>query len=84
MNCVGVSHDFDWNNRLKSTVTVDLNSNNTQTTANIKGINTSLVNNNNISKVSDNANADDSGINNQINDELNNMSIFQKDKNNEE
>jgi hypothetical protein len=71
--CADITHDFDWNNRLKSSTSIELSSSTAQKA------NTSLaLGNQNISQHSPNTPNNDSHLN-QINDELNNMSIFQKD-----
>ncbi len=77
--CNDGGFDFEWNNQLKSTSASELNTNYTAQKAN-----TSLaLGNNNISKYSNNAdanngNSDNSGLNLdvELNREYNNLSIF--------
>ena len=74
INCSDAKYDFDWNNKLKSSSANELSTNYTYQKAN-----TSLaLGNNNISEVSNKNGPDDSNFN-QINDDINNMSIFKKD-----
>jgi hypothetical protein len=74
--CLDVQYYYDWNNRLKSHTSMELTTNFTYQKAN-----TSLaLGNNNISRNSPHTGKDDSHLN-QINEELNNMSIFQNNIN---
>ncbi len=75
-NCSESQCDFDWNNNLKSSTLTDFNINFNQ-----KANTSMMLGNKNISQMSHNNSHNDSAIN-QINDEINEMSIFQKDYNN--
>lgn len=69
--CNDVAYDFDWNNNLKSSMT--------ETNYTTQKANTSLaLGNNNISRCSPYQKGDDSHLG-QINEDPNNMSIFQKE-----
>jgi hypothetical protein len=76
IHCIDAKYDFDWNNKLRSSSANELSTSYTYQKAN-----TSLaLGNNNISRVSNNnsPNPDDSNFI-QINDDINNLSIFKKD-----
>ncbi len=76
-HCQKIKHDFDWNNKLKSTAQEEIDNYNFQE-KNSK-VNISLVNNNNISQ---NSFLNDNSQLNLVKDDINNMSIF-KDNNKE-
>ena len=68
--CSGIQSDFDWNGRLKSSTLSNFSIKSNLTENNVS----MLMNNNNISKTSQNI----SDI--RTNEELNKMSIFQREK----